>query len=248
MTFALEGKVALVTGGGRNIGRQICLTLAEHGCDVAVNVRSDLAAARAVAEEVSVMDRRAVPIAADVGDASAVGDMVDRIKAQLGRIDILVNSAAIRPHVKFLDLTEAIWQEVLAVDLSGPLHTCRAVLPLMVAQGSGSIINISGTVAFFGTRPHLAAAKAGLHGLTRGLAREFGEYGIRVNIIVPSTIDTISAAPQDPERIGAEISRTPLHRLGRTRDVADVCAFLASDMSSFITGQTIHVNGGQYMP
>jgi 3-oxoacyl-[acyl-carrier protein] reductase len=247
-TAALDGKVALVTGGGRNIGRQICLTLAEHGCDVVVNVRSNLAEATAVAEEIVALGRRAIPVAADVGDAAAVDAMVERIKAEFGRVDVLVNNAVILRHVRFLEMTEERWQELLAVVLSGPVHTCRAVLPMMMEQGTGSIINISGTVVFYGTWPHLAAAKAGIHGLTRGLAREFGPHGIRVNIIVPSTIETVVPVPRDPDRLAAEIARTPLGRVGTTREVADVCAFLASDMSSFVTGQTIHLNGGQHMP
>lgn len=118
----------------------------------------------------------------------------------------------------------------------------------MIRQGGGSIVNISGTVVFYGTWPYLAAAKAGLHGLTRGLAREFGPKGVRVNIVVPSTIDTDKKVPTAPERLAVEIARTPLGRLGETREVSDVVAFLASDLSSYVTGQTIHLNGGQYMP
>ncbi len=248
MTLGLEGKVALVTGGGRNIGRQICLTLAGHGCDVVVNVRSRIDEATAVAAEVTALGRKALPIAADVSDDGAVARMVDEAKARFGRIDVLVNCAAILHHVPFLELTDAKWQEELGTVLGGPVNTSRAVLPLMIAQGSGSIINISGTVVLLGTWPHLAAAKAGLHGLTRGLAREFGDRGIRVNIIVPSTVDTVRTTPRDPVRVAAEIARTPLGRFGRTSEIADVVAFLAGDMSSFVTGQSIHVNGGQLMP
>ncbi len=248
VSLGLDGKVALVTGGGRNIGRQICLTLAGHGCDVAVNVRSDVAAAEAVAAEVAALGRRALPIAADVSDAAAVTAMVARVGAELGPIGVLVNCAAILHHVRFLELSDAAWRELFGVVVEGPMHTSRAVLPGMVARGAGSIVNISGTVAFYGTWAHLAAAKAALHGLTRGLAREFGPKGIRANIVVPSTIDTVRAVPQDPVRAAAEVARTPLGRIGTTRELADVVAFLASDRSSFVTGQTIHVNGGQYMP
>jgi 3-oxoacyl-[acyl-carrier protein] reductase len=248
VTRSLVGRVAIVTGGGRNIGRQICLTLAQHGCDVVVNVRTDLAAAESVAAEVEALGRRALPIVADVSDRAAVEALVERTRARFGRIDVLVNNAGIYPHVPFLELTEAMWQEVLAVDLSGPLYACRAVLPSMLAQGSGSIITISGTVVFYGSWAYLAAAKGGLHGLTRGIAREFGPKGIRANIVVPSTIETLKKVPQPPERVAAEIARTPLGRLGEVREVADVCAFLASDESSYITGQSLHVNGGQFMP
>jgi len=247
-TLRLDGKVALVTGGGRNIGRQVCLTLAAHGCDVAVNVRSNLAEGNAVADEVKALGRRALAIAADVGDAGAVRAMVDRTRRELGRIDVLVNCASPRGHVAFLELDDARWHQLSRVIIDGAINTCRAVIPVMLEQGSGSIISISGSVAFTGTWAHMAAAKAALHGLTRGLAREFGPRGIRVNIVVPTTIETVKERPQSAERVAAEIAATPLGRFGRPREVADVCAFLASDLASYVSGQTIHVNGAQLMP
>jgi 3-oxoacyl-[acyl-carrier protein] reductase len=194
------------------------------------------------------MGRRALAIAANIADADAVNAMVERAKQELGRIDVLVNNAALVAHHTFLETTEAMWQELLAVNLSGPVHTCKAVVPVMLEHGSGSIINITGTVVFYGTWPHLAAAKAGVHGLTRGLAREFGGHGIRANVVVPSSINTPRATTRDPARAKAELVRTPLNRLGETREIGDVCAFLASDLSSYVTGQTFHVNGGQFMP
>jgi NAD(P)-dependent dehydrogenase (short-subunit alcohol dehydrogenase family) len=154
----------------------------------------------------------------------------------------------VRAHHKFLETTEAMWQEMLGVNLGGPIHTCQAVVPIMMAQQSGSIINITGTVVFYGSWAHLAAAKAGVHGLTRGLAQEFGRYGIRANVIVPSSINSPRAAPRDPTRAADELARTPLGRLGEPREIADICAFLASEQSSYLTGQTFHANGGQLMP
>jgi NAD(P)-dependent dehydrogenase (short-subunit alcohol dehydrogenase family) len=248
MTLELEGRAALVTGGGKNIGRQVCLTLAARGCQVAVLVRADLAGAQAVVDELAALGGRGLAIVADVGDAAAVRVAVERIVTEFGRIDILANCAGLRSHGPLLELSEAEWQRVLAVNLSGPLNTCRAVLPSMIERRSGSIVNLSGSVVFFGSSPHLAAAKAGLHGLTRGLAREFGPYGIRANIVVPSTLDSVRVVPQPPERVAAEIARTPLGRIGRLEEAAETIAFLASDRASFITGQTIHVNGGQLMP
>lgn len=245
MTMGLDGKVALVTGGGRNIGRQICLTLAGYGCDVVVNVRSNLAEATSVADEVKALGRDAIAIAADVSDAAAVTRMVDEAKARFGRIDVLVNCAAILHHTPFMDVTDTSWQQLVGTVLDGPINTGRAVVPLMLAQGSGSIVNISGSVVFKGTWAHLAAVKAGLHGLTRGMAREYGPKGIRVNVVVPSTVDT--GKPRDAARAAAEIAATPLGRFASTREIADVVAFLAGDVSSFITGQEIHVNGGQFM-
>jgi 3-oxoacyl-[acyl-carrier protein] reductase len=248
MALGLENKVALVTGGGKNIGRQICLTLAGHGCDVVVNVRTDIAAAQAVAAEIEGLGRRALAVAADIADPEAVNAMVARARDEFGRVDILVNNAGMVAHHTFLETTEAMWHELMGVNLSGPIHTCQAVVPIMLEQGSGSIINITGTVVFYGSWPHLAAAKSGVHGLTRGLAQEFGRHGIRANVIVPSSINTPRAATREPVRAAAELARTALKRLGEPREIADICAFLASDMSSYLTGQTFHANGGQFMP
>jgi 3-oxoacyl-[acyl-carrier protein] reductase len=248
VTLGLDGKVALVTGAGRNIGRQVALTLAGHGCDVVVNVRTDAAQATAVADEVRALGRRAIAVTADVGDAAAVQAMVDRARRELGRIDVLVNCASPRGHVRFLELDDAQWHELSRVIIDGAINTCRAVIPVMLEQGGGSIVTISGSVAFTGTWAHMAAAKAALHGLTRGLAREFGPRGIRVNIVVPTTIETAKDKPQSAERIATELAATPLGRFGKTGEVADVIAFLASDMASYVSGQTLHVNGAQLMP
>jgi len=246
MTLGLDGKVAIVTGGGRNIGRQICLTLAGHGCDLVVNVRTNLAEGRAVVDEVKALGRRAIAVAADVGDPDAARAMADRAAKELGRIDVLVNCASPRANKGLLEVSEEEWRALRAGTIEGPLNTCRAVLPVMVGQKSGSVVNISGSVAYTGTWSQMAAAKASIIGLTRGLAREFGPFGIRVNAVVPTTIDT--GKGRDPSRIAAEIAATPLGRIGTPREVADVVAFLAGDMASFVSGQAIHVNGGQLMP
>jgi len=247
-SLGLTDKVAIVTGGGRNIGREICLTLARHGCDVVVNVRSNTEEGESVAGEVKSLGRRALLVVADVGDPAAVTCMVEQAVDHFGRVDVLVNNATYRPGVKFLEMSDEMMERVFAVTLFGPVHACRAVLPHMMSQGSGSIVSISGTVVHLGSWTQLAAAKAGVVGLTRGIAKEFGPAGIRANLIEPSTIDTINERPPLPEKVAAELGRTPLGRIGERREVAEVCAFLAGDMSSFITGQTIHVNGGQFMP
>jgi len=244
---SLEGRVGLVTGAGRNIGRQICLTLAERGCDVAVVVRSNLEEAQAVVEAVAQRGRRAVAIAADVGDASAVRRMAETASRAFGRIDVLVNNAVLRDHVGFTELTDDAWARVWAVNVSGPLLACRAVVPLMIERGGGSIVNVTGIAQYTGGAAHMATVKAALHGLTRGLAHEFGPQGVRANCIVPSATETTRPAARDPVHDEALLLRTPLRRLGTVADVASAVAFLASDESAYITGQSLHVNGGQYM-
>jgi 3-oxoacyl-[acyl-carrier protein] reductase len=249
----LESRVALVTGAGRNIGRQIALTLGARGAAVLVHVGSDEAAGRAVADEIKATGGRAITARADLARSEEIYSMVGRAAAELGAFDVVVNSAAIRPHRPFVELSEQVWAETLAVNLTGPFLTCKAVVPGMIAKGGGSIVNIGGIAAWDGQPPqstHLAATKAGLHGLTKGLAVELGEHGIRVNTVVLSTIDTVRAVPlEDPPAGGPRLTdpigrQLPLRRLGRVEEVASAVAFLASDASSYITGQAIHVNGG----
>jgi 3-oxoacyl-[acyl-carrier protein] reductase len=239
----LAGRVALVTGAGRNIGRQIALTLAARGAAVLVHVGTDEAAGREVAAEITAAGGRAATARADLTSVDEVRAMVGRAAAELGDFDILINSAAIRPHRPFVDLTEREWREVLAVNLDGPFYCCKAVVPGMIARGGGAIVNVSGTAAWDGGEldAHIVASKAGLHGLTRALAVELGEHGIRVNTVVLSTIETVRKLPT-VQRVPVE--KIPLRRLGRVDDVADAVAFLVSERASYITGQAVHVNGG----
>ena len=239
----LDGRVALVTGSGRNVGRGIALGLAEAGCDVVVNASAHRQEAEDVAAEIVRMGRRAIAVVADVSQSDQVDAMVRDAKARLGRIDILVNSAAIRPHSHFTEITDELWDQVLGVNLKGPFNTCRAVARLMIEQRSGVIINISGAAALHGGihDAHIAASKAGLHGLTKALAVELGEFGIRVNTLVLSSMDTVRTLPSETSPAAAS---NPLGRKGRPLEVGGVCAFIASDKASYITGQTIGVNGG----
>jgi 3-oxoacyl-[acyl-carrier protein] reductase len=246
MTMGLDGKVAIVTGGGRNIGREICLVLAEHGCDVVVNARTNLAECEAVVAAVRAKGRRGLAVTADVADLSAVRSMVERAAAELGRIDVLVNAASPRGRSGLLETSDEEWALLKGGIVDGPINTSRAVVPHLLERGGGSIVNIVGAVAYTGTYPHMAAAKAAVIGLTRGLAREYGTAGIRVNCVVPTMIDT--GAARDPKRVAREIELTLLGRLGTPREVANAVAFLASDLASYITGQALHVNGGQLMP
>jgi 3-oxoacyl-[acyl-carrier protein] reductase len=242
---SLRGRVALVTGGGRNIGRAIVLALAARGADVVINTRSRVDRAEAVAEEARKHGRRALVVAADVGDADAVRAMAARALGEFGAVDIVVNNAAIRPERAFLEMTDEDWHRVLAVDLHGAFYTARAFLPGMVARRWGRIINLLGMNALQGYvgRAHVSAAKHGLAGLTRALAREFGPYGITVNAVSPGPIATEHDDPAQTAHIRSQLARIPLGRLGQPDDIARVCAFLASDDGAFVSGQVIGVNG-----
>ena len=238
----LAGRVALVTGSGRNIGRAIVLRLAADGADVVVNARTNEREAQAVAGEARALGVRAMVILADVADRQQVDAMVSAAISELGGVDILVNNAAIRPSRPFVEVTDEEWERVRGVALDGALYCTRAVVPSMIARGSGNIQFIVGDGAFSGgvERAHVSAAKMGLVGLGRSLARELGPHNIRVNVVSPGFIDTARDPAWYPKGIGASIERK-----GTVDDVAAACAFLASDDAAYITGQTLHVNGGQ---
>jgi 3-oxoacyl-[acyl-carrier protein] reductase len=241
----LEGKVALVTGSGRNIGRAMALRFAREGAAVVVNARANREQAEAVAAEVRALGGRALPVLADVSDREQVGAMVERTLAELGRIDVLVSAAAIRPHKPFLELTAADWQGVRGIVLDGAIHCTQAVLPSMLANGSGAVVYVAGEGAWAGgaERAHIAAAKMGLIGLCRSLATEFAPRDVRFNVLSPGRIDTVRSTPS-PTADHQAVAGIPLGRLGHVDDIAAACLFLVSDESSFITGQTLHVNGG----
>ena len=240
----LAGKTALVTGASRNIGREVCLRLARLGAAVAVNTRRSAEAARAVVDEIGAEGGRASLHLADVTDEAAVAAMAEAV----GPVDILVNNAAIRRHVPFLDSTLADWREAQAVILEGAFLMARAVLPAMRARGWGRIVNMGGVSAHMGMaeRAHVTAAKAGLVGFTKGLATEFGRDGVTVNCVVPGLIDTVRDAhglrPEQASRVGIAVGRQ-----GRPEEVAATVAHLCLPESAYITGATIHVNGGAYL-
>ena len=245
-----ERKVAMVIGGGRNIGRQIATTLACQGHDIAVVVRDHPAEAERVVADLRSKGYAAGAFIADVANSAEVNQAVDAAVDQFGRIDVLVNCAAIRLYISLLELTDEIWQTALSVNLSGPLYTSRAVLPYMVRQGGGAIINISGSAAIMGGRDlgaAMAPTKAGMHGLTHAIAAEFGPRGVRANTVVLSRIETDTMDPIDEERLQRELGTIALRRLGTTQEVADLCAYLASPAAGYVTGQTIQCSGGQYM-
>lgn len=247
--MTLSGKVAIVTGSGRNIGRATALELARRGASVVVNARSNREEAESVVAEIEALGGGALAAIADVGAKEQVDAMVADALAAFGRVDILVNNAGLRAADPITDMSIEQWRSVLAVNLDGPFFASQAVIPGMIERGWGRIINVSGLNAFKGRADwaHVCASKMGALGLTRALAAELAEYGILVNHIVPGAFDTSPPPGQSDAFAAPPAARAtgiPLGRLGLSQEIATTCAFLASDDASFITGQTIHVNGG----
>ena len=242
----LDGKVALVTGSGRNIGRATVLRFAEEGAHVVVNARVNQAEAEAVAEEARARGVKALALLGDIGNQDEVQAMVARALDEFGRIDILVNNAAIRPHKPFRETTGRDWEQVRGVILDGAVACTRAVIDGMVANQYGRILFFVGEGAYAGGpgRALVSAAKLGLIGLARSLAAEFAADNVRVNVVSPGSIDTVRANPEWYRGRVPSASGIPLGRQGTVDEIAATCLFLVSDESGFITGQTIHVNGG----
>lgn len=245
-TPELDGMVALVTGAARNIGRAIALELAAAGAAVAIVVRSDSAGADAVAREIEARGGQALALRADITDPAAVRYAVDATIARFKRLDILVNNAGIRPEAPLEQLSLEAWRQVMAVTLEGPLLLVQAALPAL-EKSKGTIINIGGLTAYTGAtrRAHVVTAKAGLDGLTKALAVELAGRDITVNLVAPGLIDTERAAPEPEHR---KTRTTLLGRRGRPEDVAAAVCFLAGQKARYLTGQTIHVNGGVFLP
>ena len=243
----LDDKVALITGSGRNIGRATALKFAAEGADIIVNARSNREEAEAVAPEIRALGRRALPVLADVSNKEQVDSMVKLALDEFGKIDILLNNAAIRPHKPFLDLTLEDWEYVRGVVLDGAFYCTQAVMPSMVEHNFGRVLFFTGDGAWGGgaERGHVSAAKMGLIGLARSLATEFAPHNVRVNVVSPGSIDTSRANPEwYPQSRPPNASGIPLGRQGQTDEIAATCLFLVSDDGGFITGQTLHVNGG----
>jgi NAD(P)-dependent dehydrogenase (short-subunit alcohol dehydrogenase family) len=242
----LEGKVALVTGSGRNIGRATVLKLAGEGAHVVVNARTNRAEAEAVADESRALGVKALVVIADIARKDQVEAMAAQALSEFGRVDILINNAAIRPHKPFTELTAQDWEAVRGVVLDGALYLTRAVIESMVANRYGRILFFTGEGAFVGGsgRAHVSAAKMGLVGFARGLASEFAAQNIRVNVVSPGSIDTRRDNPEWYQGRAPSAAGIPLGRQGKVEEIAATCLFLVSDDGGFITGQTIHVNGG----
>jgi NAD(P)-dependent dehydrogenase (short-subunit alcohol dehydrogenase family) len=245
--FSLAGKRALVTGAGRGIGYALATALAEAGADVAI-VDLDRASAEAAAQQIEALGVRSMAIEADVTDAAQVGEMVQQVIAAWGGLDIGVNNAGIARGGRAEDLSEAAWDAVLDVDLKGVFLCCQAEGRVMLAQGSGVIVNTASMSAQIVNRPqHQAnynAAKAGVIHLTRSCAAEWADRGVRVNCISPGHTITPMTAHASAERRAVWVSNTPMGRLGDPADLQGAVVYLASDAAAYVTGHDLVVDGG----
>jgi 3-oxoacyl-[acyl-carrier protein] reductase len=244
----LTDRVALVTGASKGIGRAIALELAREGAHVAVNYRHDEADARAVAAEIERMGRKAMVVKADVTHQGEVEGMVELVTGAWHGLDILVNNAGVVNRGGLLDVSEAMWDEVVDVNMKGTFLCAQSAARWMKPQGRGAIVNISSMRGVEGgsTSPHYAAAKAGVIALTKTIAREFAPI-IRCNAIAPGYVETRIQADLSPEKRQAIIDGTPLARFGDPADIGRVAVFLASDDAAYMTGQTLVVDGGRVM-
>jgi 3-oxoacyl-[acyl-carrier protein] reductase len=242
----LDGKIALVTGSGRNIGRATALKLAGEGAHVVINARSNQAEADAVVREAQALGVRALAVLADMAKKDEVEAMATQALSEFGRVDILINNAAIRPHKPFTEVTDEDWETVRGVVLDGPLYLTRALIGSMFKNQYGRILFFTGEGAFTGGsgRAHVSAAKMGLVGFARALASEFAAQNIRVNVVSPGSIDTRRDNPEWYRGHAPSAAGIPLGRQGKVDEIAATCLFLVGDEGGFITGQTIHANGG----
>jgi len=245
----LQGRVAIITGASRGIGKDIALTLARNGAAVVVNGnREDLL--RELAAEVQEMGQKCLPAPGDVANPDTAARLAGIAIEHFGRIDILVNNAGINMRTSTLQMKLEDWKRVIDVNLNGTLYCCMAVLPHMIAQQYGRIVNVSSTAAKTPHRnaaPSYGASKAAVNYLTQHLALEMAKHGITVNAVCPGPVETGMTAQWTNEYREQVLSRIPLGKLGTTQNIADAVLFLASKMSDFITGETININGGTYM-
>ncbi|MCM3214782.1 3-oxoacyl-[acyl-carrier-protein] reductase [Niallia taxi] len=245
----LDGKTALVTGGSRGIGRAIALKLAKEGANVAVNYAGSAALANEVVEEIKQLGKDAIAIQCDVSNGESVANMIKETLDHFGSLDILVNNAGITRDNLLMRMKEAEWDDVINTNLKGVFHCTKAVTRQMMKQRKGRIINITSIVGVTGNpgQANYVAAKAGVIGLTKTTAKELAARNITVNAVAPGfiTTDMTDKLPEDVKN--AMLSQIPLAKFGEPDDIANAVVFLASDESNYITGQTIHIDGGMYM-
>jgi len=242
----LQDRVAIVTGASRNIGRAIALELAAAGAAVMINARTAKAEAEAVTAEIGAKGGKAMAFLADVTDPKAVAAMVEATLARFGRLDILVNNAAVRKEAAFDQISLDEWRQILSIVLDGAFLCAQAGLPAMTRAGGGAIVNIGGLTGHTGarSRAHVITAKAGIVGLTRALAFDLAPHNITVNCVSPGLIDTKRAGGAPAHHAD---HKTVVGRLGQPADVAATVRMLCGPRARYITGQTIHVNGGVFM-
>lgn len=242
----LEGKVALVTGAGRGIGREIALTLAEYGADVIVNYHGSREKAQEVVKQIEQLGRKAAAIQCSVADYEACGQMITDMLAAFGHIDILVNNAGITKDNLVIKISEEDFDAVMDTNLKGTFNTIKHMYRPFLKQRAGRIINLSSVSGVLGNagQANYAASKAGVIGLTKSVARELAARNITVNAVAPGYIDTDMTQAMTETAREATLAQIPLKRVGTPRDIAEMVAFLASDRASYITGQVISVDGG----
>lgn len=242
-TNELAGKVALVTGASRNIGRAIALSLAQAGAAVGVNTRASKDDAEKVAQEIRAAGGQAEVYMADIVDPKAVNAMVDSLVKRFGRLDVLVLNASVRKETPFAEMSFEEWKSLTSITLDGSFHCVKACLPHLIKAGGGAIVTLGGMTALSGAkrRAHGSVGKFGLYGMTRALAKEFGEHKIRVNCVAPGQMNTARA----PGRTVPDVTNVPLGRRVEPEEIADVVRFLCGPGSKMISGQLIYVDGGQ---
>lgn len=246
----LAGKVALVTGAARNIGRAIARSLASGGAAVMVNANTSRAEAGQTVAMIEAAGGRASLHIADVTDAAAVAALVEATLKRFGRLDFLVNNAAVRAETAFAEIRFEDWRRVLATILDGAFLCTQACLPHLARSGGGAIVNLGGLTAHKGAagRAHVITAKAGIAGLTRALALDLAPQHITVNCVVPGTIETVRGLPGAPERPENRRALPPIGRRGEPEEIAAMVRTLCGPDMRYVTGQSIHVNGGNFMP
>jgi 3-oxoacyl-[acyl-carrier protein] reductase len=248
----LRGRTAIITGSGRNIGRAIALQLARQGANIVVNGSSNSAAIDAVAKEVEALGVGAMRCLADVGKPDEVRKMVDAAVDRFGSADIAISNVSLRMHRPFLEITDDDWQLSLATNLSSAFYLARACLPHMLAKRWGRIINISGRDGFVPASGRAAnvVSKGGVHALSKAIAVEFGRRGITANTVAPGVVDTVRDLKNYPDlgkTMEVRVAATAVGYAGSVDDIAAACTFLCSPAASYITGQVLHVSGGEFM-
>jgi NAD(P)-dependent dehydrogenase (short-subunit alcohol dehydrogenase family) len=248
----LAGRTAIVTGSGQNIGRGIAVALARAGANVVLNGRRNGDALEAVAAEVRELGAQPLVALADVGDPAAVRALVQRAQDTFGSVDIAISNVGVRHHQPLLDISIEDWQSIINSNLSAAFYMAKAVLPGMVERNWGRIIHMSGRDGFFPkiNRAHNVTCKAGLFALAKAIAVEFGPHGITANAVAPGIIETTRDAVHYPDferGLEARRQQIPVRRLGRVDDIAEACLYLCSEGGGFVTGQVLHVNGGEFI-